>query len=163
MQITFELTEQDFVEAYKTHCSRGPSNKWRKAIWFVFLVVFLGAFILWAIANNTSELSSYFPLAILGVGWFVVIRWFQRRSMRKQFRDQPGAHGPRTVTFDGEGAHWRWEGGSSDVTWKHYIRWIEDDKQILLYSSPAYFTMLPKRGLSPEQNCRVAGTVEAEH
>src|ERR1051326_172420 len=115
MQITFELTEQDFVKAYKTHCSRGPSNKWRKAIWFVFLVVFVSAFILWAIASNTSDISNYVVLAILAVGWFVVIRWLQLFNMKKQFRKQPSAHGPRTVAFDGDGAHWRWDGGSSDV------------------------------------------------
>jgi hypothetical protein len=151
MQITFELREQDFVEAYKTHCSRGPSSKWRKAIWFVFLVVFLGAFILWAIARNTTDISNYVVLAVLAVGWFVVIRWFQHRSMRKQFRDQPGAHGPRTVTFDAEGAHWRWDGGSSDVAWKNYMRWLEGEKQVLIYNSPANFSMLPKRALDAAQ------------
>ena len=151
MEITYELSEKDFVEAYKTHCSRGPSSKWRRAIWFVFLVIFLGAFILHSIATNTSDISGYVVLAILAITWFVVIRWLQLFNMRKQFRNQPGAHGPRTAIFDLEGVHWRWEGGSSDVAWRNYTRWIEDDKQILVYSSPAYFSMLPKRALDAAQ------------
>jgi hypothetical protein len=151
MQITYELTEKDFVEGYKTHCSLGPSSKWRRAIWFCFLVVFLGAFIFRAIATNTSDFSGYVPLGILAIAWFVVIRWLQLFNMRKQFRKQPGAHGPRTVVFDGAGAHWRWDGGSSDILWKNYIRWTEGDKQILLYTSPACFNMLPKRALDPAQ------------
>ena len=47
--------------------------------------------------------------------------------------------------------HWRWDDGSSDILWKNYIRWTEGDKQILLYSSPACFSMLPKRALNPAQ------------
>jgi hypothetical protein len=151
MQINFELTEKDFVEAYKTHCSRHPSSKWRRAIIYSCMVLVLGAFILHGIATNTSDISGYVPLVVLAIAWFVVIRLLQRSSVRKQFRNQPGAHGPRTVVFDGDGAHWRWDGGSSDVLWKNYIRWIEGDKQILLYSSPAYFSMLPKRALDPAQ------------
>src|SRR5437660_1361815 len=76
MQITFELTEQDFVNAYKTHCSRGPSSKWRGAIWVCFLVIFLGV-IFHSIATNMSDLSRYVPLAILAIAWFVLIRWLQ--------------------------------------------------------------------------------------
>ena|SRR5215813_11545568 len=124
MQITFELTESDFVEAYKTHCNRGTSNKWRWAIWVCFLLV-SGALIFHSIAANNSDMSGYVPLAILAVAWFVVIRWLQLSNMREQFRKQPGAHGLRTVVFDGDGAHWRWNGGSNEIAWKNYTRWLD--------------------------------------
>jgi YcxB-like protein len=150
MQITFELTEQDFVNAYKTHCSRGPSSKWRGAIWVCFLVIFLGV-IFHSIATNMSDLSRYVPLAILAIAWFVLIRWLQLFNMRKQFRKQPGAHGPRTVVFDSAGAHWRWDGGSNEMTWKNYIRWVQGNKQILFYTSPASFDILPTGNMEAAQ------------
>ncbi len=53
--------------------------------------------------------------------------------------------------FDAEGTHWRWDGGSADIEWKNYIRWVEGKGQILLYRSPATFEMLPTRALLPEQ------------
>lgn len=142
MQIMFELTEQDFVNAYKTHCNRGPSSKWRWAVWVCFLVVFLGV-IFHLITMDTSDRSHYVLLAILAIAWFVVIRSLQLFNMRKQFRKQPGAHGPRTVVFDSAGAHWRWDGGSNEIAWKNYIRWVQGNKQILFYTSPASFDILP--------------------
>jgi len=151
MEITHQLNEKDFVEAYRTHCSRGPSRKWRTAIWVLFLVIFIPAIIFHAIATNTSAVSAYLPLAILAIAWFVVIRWFQLFNMRKQFRNQPGVQGPRTMTFDSDGTHLRWDGGSADVAWKNYIRWVEGKNQILFYTSPACFNILPTQGLDAEQ------------
>ncbi|MGO8793202.1 MAG: YcxB family protein [Candidatus Sulfotelmatobacter sp.] len=72
-------------------------------------------------------------------------------SARRQFLKQPGAHGLRTVLFDDLGAHWRWNGGSSDIEWKNYVRSLEGLNQILFYTSPACFNILPKRSLSPDQ------------
>ena len=112
MQTNFELAEKDFVEAYATHCRENPSKKWNRAISYGCLVLVLGAFIFHAIATNASDISGYVPLVVLAIAWFVVIRFLQRSSIRKQFRNQPGVQGPRTVVFDGDGAHWRWDGGS---------------------------------------------------
>ena len=152
MEITYELSEKDFVEAYKTHCSHGPSSKWRRAILYFCVVLFLSAFILYVIASHSdSDFTSYVPLLALAIAWFIVIRWLQRSGMKRQFRDQPGAQGPRTVTFDADGTHWRWNGGSADIEWKNYIRWVEGKGQILLYRSPASFEILPTRALQPEQ------------
>ncbi|HEV2698577.1 MAG TPA: YcxB family protein [Terriglobales bacterium] len=71
--------------------------------------------------------------------------------MKRTFRKQPGAHGPKRVTLDADGVHLRGDGGSSDVAWKNYIRWVEGKNQILLCFSPASFHILPKRALVPEQ------------
>ena len=58
---------------------------------------------------------------------------------------------PEDLTLDASGAHWRWNGGSSDVDWKNYIRWAEGRNQILFYTSPACFNILPKRAIAAEQ------------
>lgn len=152
MQITFELTEKDFVEAHAAHCSKNPSLKWNRAISYGCLVLVLGAFIFYAIARDAPfDLTSSLPLLALAVMWFVIIRYYARWTVRKQFRNQPGAHGSRTVTFDADGAHWRWDGGSSDMAWKNYTRWVQGKNQILFYTSPAGFNILPTQGLPPQQ------------
>jgi hypothetical protein len=76
-------------------------------------------------------------------------------SARRQFLKQPGARGARTVLFDDIGAHWRWNGGSSDIEWKNYVRSVEGKNQILLYTSPACFNIVPKRALGKEDLIRV--------
>jgi hypothetical protein len=55
------------------------------------------------------------------------------------------------MLLDKAGVHWRWEGGSADVEWKTFIRFLECKNLFLLYYSPVVFVMVPKRALLPEQ------------
>jgi len=89
----------------------------------------------------------FFGLILLWVG---ILRGVPRWNARKQFLKQPGAQGQRTVLIDDSGIHWRWNGGSSDIAWKNYVRSLEAKKQFLLYTSPACFNIIPKRVLTPE-------------
>jgi len=62
--------------------------------------------------------------------------------------------------LDASGAHWRWDGGSSDVEWKNYIRSAEGKNQILFYTSPACFNLLPKPVLAAEQLTEIQSLVQ---
>jgi hypothetical protein len=53
--------------------------------------------------------------------------------------------------LDASGAHWRWNGGSADGEWRNYTRSIEGAHQILFYTSPSCFNILPKQALNPDQ------------
>ena len=150
MEIAYELTQNDFKEAHTAHRSRNSAIKWIRTIAF-WLVIAFASFVFYGSvkAHNTMSLLPFFFLAIL---WLAVFRgiipgWY----MRRQYTKQPGAHGPRTLTLDASGAHWRWNGGSADIEWKNYIRSVEGKNQILFYTSPACFNILPKRAIAAEQ------------
>jgi hypothetical protein len=152
MRIDYELTEKDFTESYAVHRNRNALTKWgrRLFVWIVVLItllVFVG-FLVKPSVQAARNLLPFFGLVLLWLGiLWILPRWL----MRRQFSKQPGAHGPRTVLLDASGAHWQWNGGSSDVEWKNYIRSAEGKNQILFYTSPACFNILPKRGLPTEQ------------
>ena len=150
MQIEYELTQKDFTEAYTAHRNRNSAAKTIRTIAF-WLVIAFASFMLYGSvkAHNIRALLPFFVLTIL---WLVLIggvlpRWL----MRRQYTKQPGAKGPRKLMLDVSGTHWRWNGGSADVEWKNYIRSLEGANQILFYTSPACFNILPKRALNPDQ------------
>ena len=99
--------------------------------------------------GNTRTLLPFFGLVAM---WLLLLAgaptWW---SARRQFRRQPVAHGARTVLFDATWAHWQWNGGSSDVEWKNCVRSVEGKNQVLLYTSPACFNIIPKRALGKEE------------
>jgi YcxB-like protein len=149
MEITYELTQKDFTKSFFAHRNRRSFIKWARRIivWAVLLVLVLVLF--GSIrTGNTRTLAPFF--AVVGL-WLLVVAalptWW---SARRQFLRQPGAHGARTVLFDDTGAHWHWNGGSSHVEWKNYIRSVEGKNQFLLYTSPACFNIVPKRALGQE-------------
>jgi hypothetical protein len=150
MEISYELTQKDFTESFAAHRHRRSAVNWIRAV--AFWVTILGlAFLLFG-AIRTGNTRALMPLFILAIFWLLILGGLPLSiSARRQFLKQPGAHGPRTAVFDAAGTHWRWNGGSSDVEWKNYIRSLEGENQILLYTSPACFNILPKRAMTPEQ------------
>ena len=153
MQISFELNEKDFVQAYITHRERTPFGKWVNRILLWLVLLFMVSIIVGLILNidGPRVAKEYLPLSCLAFFWILVLEAWPHWAMKRQFRKQPGAHGPRTLTLDADGTHWRWDGGSSDVAWRNHICWVEGRSQILFYTSPTGFNMLPKRALQPTQ------------
>ena len=152
MRINYELLQKDFTESYAVHRNRNVWSKWgrRLFLWIKVLfalLVFLG-FLVKPSAEAARNLLPFFGFVLL---WLGILSILPRWLMGRQFSKQPGAHGPRTVVLDASGTHWEWNGGSSHVDWKNYIRSAEGKNQILLYTSPACFNILPKHGLTTEQ------------
>ncbi len=150
MEITYELAQRDFTESFAAHRNRRSAAKWiRQIVWWALILS--SAFLLFG-AIRTGNIRTLLPLFVFVAILLVVIGGLPLSlTARKQFLKQPGAHGPRTVVFDAAGTHWRWNGGSADVEWKNYIRWLEGKNQILFYTSPACFNILPKRAIAAEQ------------
>jgi hypothetical protein len=152
MQISYELTQKDFTEAYSVHRNSKPWSKWARRV-YIWIAGLATAFILFVFLVHPSRqlaqgLIPFFALTAMWIGVLWLLPWW---LMRRQFRQQPGAHGPRTLTLDAAGVHWRWSGGSSDIEWKNYIRSAEGKNQVLFYTSPACFNIVPKRALAGEQ------------
>ena len=152
MQIDYELKQSDFIDSFAAHRSRNIFSKWliRLLMSFAIIVAVFLAFglIVRPNAQDTKNLMPFFGLILMWVG---VLWGLPRWSARRQFLKQPGAQGQRSVLMDDSGIHWRWNGGSSDIAWKNYVRSLEGKKQFLLYTSPACFNIIPKRALAPER------------
>ena len=152
MQITYELTQKDFTEAYIAHRNRKAWRKWARwtfvSIAGLFTAIILFGFLVKPSWEQAKVLMPFLVIVMMWIGVLWLLPWW---TMRRQFLQQPGAQGPRILTLDDSGVHWKWNGGSSDVAWKNYVRSLEGKNQILFYTSPACFNILPKRVLAPEQ------------
>jgi len=49
------------------------------------------------------------------------------------------------------GLHFRSANTDAAVSWKHYIKWIEDESLFVLFSSPLIFVLIPKRAFDDGQ------------
>jgi YcxB-like protein len=152
MQVGFQLTQQDFLQALQTHRNRVSFRKWT-FLFVAFLLLGVSALNLVSLVvdRSTQNLRNFFPFFLLLSLWGALLWLGPRWGARTQFRKQPSAQGMRQVSIDEIGIHSRWDGGSADVEWKNYIRFTESRDLFLVYSSPACFGMLPKRAFSAEQ------------
>ena len=152
MQLTYQLTQKDFYDSLIAHRKRRPVVKWALLL-FVAGLAGLAVFgiIESAVTHNKNAVSNVSPL--IGILFFwVALFWIAPwRAARTQFLKQPAALGTRTTILDDAGVRQKWDGGSSDVEWKNYVRWLESKNEILLYSSPLCFGMIPKRAMNDAQ------------
>jgi hypothetical protein len=112
--------------------------------------------------HDPDSLRALFPILVFGPLLLLILWGRPRWAARRQFTKQPLAQGPRTMKVSDGGIHWEWQGGNSDVQWTNFIRVVDSKYQILLYASPAYFVMVPKRVLTPEQLAEFCSFVSAK-
>jgi hypothetical protein len=161
MQITYTLNQQDFVEAFQAHRNSRPWLKWGMRFVLMLACVALATATLAAVIMKSSlPMANFLPLSIWGFLCFGVYWGSARWAAYKQFKHQPSAQGPRTLILDDSGMHWKWDGGTADIHWKNYLRWVEGKDQFLLYVSPVVFNVLPKRSLSAGQTTEFRETLQ---
>jgi hypothetical protein len=143
MQIDYELKQSDFIDSFAAHRNRNILTKWLIRLLMslaIIVAVFLAFGAVGPNAQDTKNLMPFFGLILM---WVAVLWSLPRWSARRQFLKQPGTQGQRSVLIDDSGIHWRWNGGSSDIAGKNYVRSLEGKKQFLLYTSPACFNIIP--------------------
>lgn|GEM_PF-770499 len=153
MEVTYELKQKDFFDSLIAFRNRSVFVKWayRLMVGIVFLSAG-GGLVLLAVRPSSQLLSNLVPALALAVMWGGLMWASPWWSARNQFFNQPGAQGPRTMTVDSSGLHWRWNGGSADIEWKNFTRFQETKNQFMLFSSPVCFNIVPKRALTAEQS-----------
>ena len=153
MTIQYQLTETDFYESFLAHRNGRSFSKWliRAALACLVLGILANIWMYFTNHLKGSLTSALTPLVLVILMWLFILWGMPRWTAKNQFTKQPSAQGPRTLTLDEDGVHWRWNGGSADIEWHNLIRFYEAKNQILLYSSPACFNIIPKRALSPEE------------
>lgn len=148
MECTYTLTQQDIFEAIIATRNRKKWVKWCFRIIIPVSLILVGlsifAFPLSKLAANVLPLLAFLFIWLFmtwGSPWLVA---------RTQFLKSPSLQGERTALFHDNGVQWNWDGGSSSVEWKTYIRWMETKNDVLLFTSPIQCAIVPKRALNTE-------------
>lgn len=149
IQITYALNQRDFFESMIAIRNRKTWAKWFFRVTPAFLVCLVVFLVL--TSPRLQLISTLILLLSLLLLWTLLLWVSPWLSARTQFLKQPSAQGQRMASFDGNAVNWQWDGGSSIVEWKTYMRWMESKNQILLCSSPIQCGIVPKRALNAEQ------------
>ncbi len=153
MEITYELTERDFREAFVAHRNARLAFRLATRMFGAGMVLLLLASVLAGILlpGGRQTLQSLMPVYLL-FGAIVLVIWLGPwQAARSQFRGQPAARGPKTLTTTDSGMEWEGTTAKSEVHWPAYVRWCESNSMLLIYPSPALFVIVPKRAFTPEQ------------
>ena len=152
MQIEYEISEQDFLDAQKLAMKKTPKLTTRLLFrimpyWGVLL--FLG--VAWPVFQKgfvwKTEMIVPFAFAVLCLGSPLLLK----RAYQKAYRRNPSCQGRLSLVLTESGLDFNGATFSSQLKWEHFIRFVEDEKIFLLYQTNQLVQIIPKRQLSPEQ------------
>src|ERR1051326_2388530 len=106
MEISYTLTERDFVHAFYAHFMRVTVRRWYLWPLIIFLaLILLSGISLLVLRPSQQTWSSVAPLfGVFGV-WAALLLIIPRFSASKQFRGQPAAQGEKKAIIDSAGIH----------------------------------------------------------
>ena len=140
---TFELVEQDHVDAVHAHTGR----IFGKISWALLGVALLYPLVdLWAgiPIRTDSAFWFFFAVALFFLLWDWVARdWVIRRA----FRQGEAMRTPITIDWDDQAIRFQTNMSNSEYQWSRFYRWIASKKSLLLYRDSQFFIVLPRRAL----------------
>ena len=140
---TFELVEQDHVDAVHAHTGR----IFGKISWALLFVAFLFPVVdLWAGFPIMEDTAFWFFLAvaIFFLAWDWVARdWIIRRA----FRQGEAMHSPIRIEWDDQAIRFQTDMSKSEYHWDRFYRWMASKKCVLLYRDSQFFIVIPRRAL----------------
>ncbi len=146
MQITFELTFDDFAIAQRLHQRR---SAWTSLVYFYshFLSPVLGVCGIACGLLLIGKTSSVQPTVTLLVCGTILIFYplYCRFRLKRWFRQTRGTGGACTITFSDELISVEGKNSKGTIEWTAVQSFREDDKVFMLYLAPVRFLCFPKR------------------
>jgi hypothetical protein len=151
MQISYQLTEDDYRQGYRAFRRRKTFSLWATRIGWVLLFLVLGE----ALYVSISGFDREFPTLALLWGfvafWGYCLWYAPRYAARKMIRGSPSASLPHSAEMSEDGLHFRTSAGESRLTWNLIIGWVEVERVFALFPSPLTFFPIPKRAMTDQQ------------
>lgn len=151
MEISYQLTEDDYRQGYKAFRRRTPYSLWlsRIAYWLLAVVSGVALFVsIFAPDGNFPNLVLLWGLVAL---WSYCLWIAPRRVARKMIVGSPSASLPHTVEISEGGLHVITSASDSRLSWNLITGWAEVDRVFALLPSPISFLPIPKRAMTHDQ------------
>src|SRR5580698_484530 len=152
MQVTYQLTAEDYYQGLLAWRSR---NAWRR--WFLRIAYFVvGSAFLISLADvlfarNAARLQTSLSGIAFAAIWFAIMWFGPRFSARRQFRNSPTAQSPIMLNATETGLEIRSAHGESRVLWTAFGAWSERKSVFGILPQPRIYYPIPKRAFTDEQ------------
>ena len=151
MEISYQLTEDDYRQGYKAFRRRRAFSLWATRIGSVLFFLALVEALYVSISGVGREFPTLALLWSLVAFWAYCLWYAPRYVARKMIKGSPGASLPHTAQISEDGLYFRTSEGESRLTWNLLIGWVEVERVFALFLSPITFFPIPKRAVTGQQ------------
>ena len=151
MEISFQVTADDYRQAYNGYRKRTAFSRWAYRVYYVlFAIVFAMALIL-SFFGPDKSFSYLFPLWAIAAFWAYVLWYCPYYVARKMTKGSRVTTLPKTVEITDAGIYSRSSAAESRLAWETIIGWVEVERVFALFLTPISFFPIPKRAMTEDQ------------
>jgi hypothetical protein len=151
MEISYQLTEDDYRQGYKAFRRRKTFSLWATRICWVLLFLVLAEALFVSIFGADRSFPNLALLWGFVAFWAYCLWYAPRYAARKMIKGSPSASLPHTAQMSEDGLYFRTSSGESRLKWNLIIGWVEVERVFTLFPSPLTFFPIPKRSMTDQQ------------
>ena len=152
MEVTYQLTVDDYHRAIKAYRTRTAFLRWMfRAGVGVMVLAFSAGILLFVLEPHGNAIKNLLPLLVVCALWSFSLWAAPHLSARRQFRGSPSANNPVTLEASDAGLHFRTAHSDSRGDWTAYVRWLEEERVFAVFPNSRIFIAIPKRAFTADQ------------
>ena len=154
MNITYQLTLNEYQEAVAFH------YKNTKRPVFVSLFLGLATFVILVGTDfaNTREVIYNIFLVFFAISFYLLFtRMITAYQAKKVYKKSPILSKEVTLHISGKGIKQDKDNDHETLDWKYFLKWIENEKYYIIYTSRYQFTVITKRVMDEKHKEELTG------
>jgi hypothetical protein len=151
LQISYQLTVDDYRQAFKAFRKRTPFSRWVYFLVTPLFVLVAASALLLTFFGPDRSFHNLFPLWAIVAFWAWYIWCCRYRVANRMMKGNPSALLPHTMDVSESGIFSRTSASETRFTWDIIVGWAEVERVFVLFLSPVSFFPIPKRAISSDQ------------
>jgi hypothetical protein len=149
MNITYKLTQDEYLQAVHLHYKRGKRRILTLAIYALvaLLIVIVGTDF-----SNTREIITNMIAAFFSISFYILfVRILSTYQAKSVYQKSTTLHSKVTLHISGKGIKLDKNHNNASIPWNAFSKWKKDERFYLLYTNPRQFNVIPIRAMSEMQ------------
>jgi len=148
MNITYKLTLNEYQEAVNFQYKSGKRP--------LFIAVFLGMATFMMLVgtdfSNTQQVINNILITFFALAFYLLFtRMITAHQAKKVYTKSPILSNEISLRISGKGIRYNKKSEGNTMPWETFLKYKENDKYYLIYTSPYQFNVIPKRVMNEAQ------------
>ena len=148
MNISYQLTQEEYLQAVNLHHKKGH----RLVMLAIYIVLAAMIVVVGTDFSNTREIITNIITAFFSISFYMLfVRMLSAHQAKKVYQKSATLPYKITLKISGKGIKLDKNSNDASIPWSAFSKWKNDKQFYLLYTNPRRFNVIPVRAMSEIQ------------
>ena len=148
MNITYKLTQDEYLQAVNLHHKKGK----RVLMLTIYVILATLIVIVGTDFSNTREIITNMIAAFFSISFYILfVRMLTAYQAKSVYQKSTTLPSEVTLHISGKGIKLDKNRNNASIPWSAFSQWKKDERYYLLYTNPRQFNVIPSRAMNEVQ------------